>query len=125
MLNLHLPMDHLCPIVPVFAWVAIANDTDGVLAMTRPTVLIPGINMAGLVPTEIHQTFKYPEVATLGIFEYMKLTLVGQVTHLHPDPSTSSLIQRSANISTLRLSVVREVTRQRFNMRRLLCFATF
>ena len=40
----------------------------------------------------------------------MKTTLVGQVSHLYPDPSTSPLIQRGANISTLRLSVAREAT---------------
>ena len=44
-------------------------DIVDVLGMTKPTVLIPGVNMVGMVSTEIHQTFKYPDVATLGIFE--------------------------------------------------------
>ncbi len=45
------------------------NNTEDVLAMTRPTILIPGVNLVGLVSMEIHQTFKNPGVATLGIFE--------------------------------------------------------
>ncbi len=44
------------------------NNTDDVLAMTRPTILIPGVNMVGLVTMEIHQTYTNPGVATLGIF---------------------------------------------------------
>lgn len=49
--------------------VGMTNNTAEVLAMTRPTVLIPGVNMVGMVYMEIHQTFENPGVATLGIFE--------------------------------------------------------
>ena len=38
----------------------------------------------------------------------MKSTLLGQVTHLYPDPSTLPFIPRGAFISTLRLSSVQE-----------------
>ncbi len=48
---------------------SMTNNTEDVLAMTRPTILIPGVNLVGLVSMEIHQTFKNPGVATLGIFE--------------------------------------------------------
>ena len=48
--------------------VRMTNNTDDVLAMTRPTILIPGVNMVGLVSMEIHQTYTNPGVATLGIF---------------------------------------------------------
>ena len=37
--------------------------------MTRPTVIIPGVNMVGMVVMELHQIFKNPGVATRGIFE--------------------------------------------------------
>ncbi|KJA21926.1 hypothetical protein HYPSUDRAFT_41528 [Hypholoma sublateritium FD-334 SS-4] len=109
---LAIPSDSLIDIASnsIQIMVTMTNDTAAVLEMTGPTVLIPGVNMVGLVSMEIHQTFKNPEVATLGVFEYMKSTLVGQVTHLYPDPSMSPLIRRGANISTLRLSVVREAT---------------
>ena len=49
--------------------VTMTNNIVDVLGMTKPTVLIPGVNIVGMVSTEIHQTFKYPDVATLGIFE--------------------------------------------------------
>lgn len=49
--------------------VRMTNDTADVLDMTRPTVLTPGVNMVGMVSMEIHQTFKNPGVATLGLFE--------------------------------------------------------
>ena len=48
---------------------SLTNNTADVLAMTRPTILIPGVNLVGLVSMEIHQTFKNPGIATLGIFE--------------------------------------------------------
>ena len=48
---------------------SLTNNTADVQAMTRPTILIPGVNLVGLVSMEIHQTFKNPGVATLGIFE--------------------------------------------------------
>lgn len=68
---LSIPSDSLLSIASnsIQVRVTMTNDTDDVLAMTRPTILIPGINMVGLVSMEVHQTFKYPEVATLGIFE--------------------------------------------------------
>ncbi|KJA15136.1 hypothetical protein HYPSUDRAFT_48660 [Hypholoma sublateritium FD-334 SS-4] len=90
--------------------VRMTNNTVDVLKLTRPTVLVPGVNMMGVVSMEIHQTFKNRGFATLGIFESLQSTLVGQVSQLYPDPSISPLIQRGTNISTLRLSVVREDT---------------
>ncbi len=49
--------------------VKMTESPNDVLAMTRPTILIPGVNMVGMVSMEIHQTYKNPGVATLGIFE--------------------------------------------------------
>ena len=56
---------------------SLTNNTADVLAMTRPTILIPGVNLVGLVSMEIHQTFKNPGVATLGIFEVRATVMIG------------------------------------------------
>ena len=44
------------------------------------------------------------------IFQNVQSTLIGQVTHLYPDPSSSSLIARAPEIATLRLSVMRDAS---------------
>ena len=49
--------------------VRMTDKTTDVLSLTRPTILVPGVNMIGLVSMEIHQTFQNPGVATLGIWE--------------------------------------------------------
>ncbi len=44
------------------------------------------------------------------IFQNVQSTLIGQVAHLYPDPSSSSLITRAPEMATLRLSVMRDAS---------------
>ncbi len=83
---LALPSDSLIDIASnsIQIMVTMTNDTAAVLEMTGPTVLIPGVNMVGLVSMEIHQTFKNPEVATLGVFE-VRLQSTSVVHIVRPD----------------------------------------
>ena len=48
--------------------VSMTNNTADVVAMTTPTVLIPGANLVGLVAMEVRQKYTYPGWATLGLF---------------------------------------------------------
>ena len=56
--------------------VAMTNNTADVVAMTTPTVLVPGVNLMGLVSMEVHQTFTNPGMATLGLFEVSPTRLI-------------------------------------------------
>lgn len=68
---LMIPSDVIIDIAlnSVQVMVCMTNNTADVLRLTRPAVLVPGVNMMGIVSREIHQTFKNPGVATLGLYE--------------------------------------------------------
>ncbi|KJA29492.1 hypothetical protein HYPSUDRAFT_196840 [Hypholoma sublateritium FD-334 SS-4] len=110
--TLGMPVDSIIDIASnsIQVRVAMSNNTADVVAMTTPTILIPGVNLVGLVSMEVHQTFTNPGMATLGLFENLQSTLIGQVAHLYPDSSPSPLIAHAPEIATLRLSVMRDAT---------------
>jgi hypothetical protein len=49
--------------------VAMTNNTEDVVLMTKPTNLLPGVNLIGMTSLEIHQTFKNPALSLFGLFK--------------------------------------------------------
>lgn len=66
-----MPVDSIVDIASnsIQVMVTMTNNTADVVAMTTPTILVPGVNLVGLVSMEVHQTFTNPGMATLGLFE--------------------------------------------------------
>ncbi|KAF9482411.1 hypothetical protein BDN70DRAFT_930098 [Pholiota conissans] len=104
---LGIPIDTITdvPKNSVQVMVANTNKTDNVVLMTIPTTLMPGVNLIGLIYSEIYQVFTDPGLSLSGLFDSTQSIIIGQMVNVFQDPQAgiSPLIVRSPEIATIRL----------------------
>jgi len=65
----------------VFVMLSYTNDTKQAVTHTKPSLLIPGIDLIGIENVRVQQTFKNHALSTLGLFDVRSIPLLNLLTH--------------------------------------------